>query len=473
MRRAALGLALALGAGCAVLPTHPRPAWELPPPPAHDAPVVQPGALHRSELPNGLRVIVLEDRRLPRIAFGVTLRRGAGSEAPGEAGLALFLSELMKRGAGDRDALELAQAVDQLGASLSVSSGWDSTTVGVSGLSRDLDALFAILSDVVLRPRLDAREARRTRDEMLAALEQAKDEPETLAARALARTLYPGPRYGLPREGERATVERFDAVRARELHRRLFVPNDAILWAAGDLELDRFLALANERFGRWPRGPVADPGPPPPPQAPPARRVVIVDRPDLEQARIAIAHEGIARTDPDRIAVALMNDLLGGGGFSSRLMNSLRAEAGLTYSVGSAFSLRRHPGPFSVSTFTRVPEVRRTLDLAFAEIERFRREPPDEAELQNARSLAVGEFSLGLETSDSVVSSLVDLDVHGLPEDSLDTYRSRVRATTPEQIAPLAQRLLHPDRSAIVLVGPAASLRPQVEGFGPIEVVAP
>jgi zinc protease len=435
--------------------------------------VVQPGALHRSELPNGLRVIVLEDRRLPRIAFGITLRRGSGSEDPGEAGLALFLAELMERGAGDRDALALAQAVDQLGASLSVSSGWDSTTVGVSGLSRDLDALYAILADVVLRPRLDGREARRTRDEMLAALEQAKDEPETLVGRALARTLYPGHRYGLPREGARESVERFDAARARALHRRLFVPNDAILWGSGDLDLARFLALADERFGRWPRGPVVEPGPPPPQPAPPARGVVIVDRPDLEQARIALGHEGVARTDPDRVPIALMNDLLGGGGFSSRLMERLRAEEGLTYSVGSNFSLRRHPGPFAVSTFTRVPEVRRTLDLALAEIERFRREPPDEAQLQDARALAVGEFSLGLETSDAVLAALVDLDVHGLPEDSLDTYRARVRATTPETVAELAQRLLHPERAAIVLVGPAEALRPQLEGLGPIEVVAP
>ncbi len=470
-RRAALALSFALGLGCAELRA--LPAWELPPPPAHDAPVVPAGALHRRELANGLRVVVLEDHRLPRAAFGITLRRGAGSEDPGEAGLALFMAELLERGAGDRDALALAQAVDQLGASLSASSGWDSTTVSVSGLSRDQGALFAILADVVLRPRFDVREARRARDEMLAALEQSKDEPDALASRALARTLYPGHRYGLPREGARESVERFDAARARALHRRLFVPNDAILWASGDLELDRFLTLANELFGRWPRGSVVDPGPPPPQPAPPARRVVIVDRPDLEQARIVLGHEGIARTDPDRVAVSLMSDLLGGGGFSSRLMERLRAEAGLTYSVGSGFSLRRHPGPFSVSTFTRVPEVRRTLDLTLAEIERFRREPPDEAELRDARALAVGEFSLGLETSDAVVASLVDLDVHGLPEDSLDTYRTRVRATTPAQIAELAQRLLHPERGAIVLVGPAERLRPQLEGLGPVEVVAP
>jgi zinc protease len=343
----------------------------------------------------------------------------------------------------------------------------------VSGLARDLDALFALLGDVVLRPRLDAREGRRVRDEMLAALEQAKDEPEKLAGRALARALYPDHRYGLPLEGKRETVERLDAAAARELHRRLFVPEGAILWAAGDFDLDAFLARASEVFGGWARGPELAPGPPPLQPAPPERRALVVDRPDLEQARIALGHEGIARADPDRVAVALMNELLGGGGFSSRLMESLRAEAGLTYAVGSSFVMRRAPGPFAVSTFTRVAEARRTLDLALAEIERFRREPPGEAELQDARALAVGEFSLGLETSDAVIAALVDLDVYGLPEDSLDTYRARVRAVGPEQIAELARRLLHPERAAIVLVGPAEVLRPQLEGLGPIEVVAP
>jgi zinc protease len=471
MRVALLALGLGLVIGCTAAQR--RPAWELPPPPAPDARVVPEGALTRGELPNGMRVLVLQDRRLPRVALGVTLRRGAASEPLAQAGLALYMAELMERGAGGRDALALAEAVDRLGASLSVSSGWDSTTVGVAGLSRDLDALFAILGDVTLRPRFDAGEAKRARDETLASLEQAKDDPHTLIGWSLARALYPEHRYGLPRDGTPATAAKLDAARAREFHRRLFLPNDAILWASGDVELAPFLALATEVFGGWAPGPVLEPGPPPPDPAPAQRRIVIVDRPDLEQARIALGHEGIARTDPERVSVSLMNDLLGGSGFSSRLMAALRAEAGLTYSVGSGFSMRRARGPFSVSTFTRVPEVRRALDLTLSEVERFRREPPDEAELQDARALAVGEFSLGLESSDAVLAALVDLDVYGLPDDSLDTYRARVRATTPAEVAELASRLLHPERAAIVLVGPAEALRPQLEGLGPIEIVEP
>ena len=468
-RAALVPVALAAALGCAGA----LPVWRRPPPPAVDTPIVAEGALHRSELANGLRVLVLEDHRLPRVAIGVTLRRGSASEAPDEAGIALCMAELMERGAGRRDALALAQAVDELGANLRVGSAWDSTTAAISGLSRDQDALLAILGDVVLRPRFDRGEAQRVRAEALAGIEQSKDDPATLASWNAAAAVYPGHRFGLPREGTPTSVGRFDAEAARRLHRRLFVPNDAILWASGDVDLATFLARAQAIFGAWPAGPLVDAGPPPPDPTPTARRIVVVDRPDLEQVRIILGHEGIARSDPRRVGAGLMSDLLGGGGFSSRLMESLRAESGLTYSVGSGFSMRRAKGPFSVSTFTRVPEVRRVLDLSLAEVERFRREPPDEAELAPARTLAIGEFALGLETSDAVMAALVDLDVYALPEDSLDTYRSRVRATTPAEIAVLAEQLLHPERLAIVLVGPAAKITPQLEGLGPVEVRKP
>jgi zinc protease len=449
------------------------PVWEQPPPPVTDAPIVQPGALRRAELENGLRILVLEDHRLPRMALTLTVRRGEAGLPPSQAGLASFTAELMKRGAGKLDALGLASAVDEIGASLAVSAGWDSMGVGIAGLSRDEDALFSILSDVVLRPRFDPREALRARSERQAQLESAKDDPATLVSWHAAKALYPGHRYGAPAEGTPESVAGFDAAQARDLHGRYFVPNDAILAAVGDVEADEVIARAREIFGAWPRGVVAPPGDPPPAQVPPERRVVVVDQPELVQARVLIAHEGIARSDPDRVAAGLLNSVLGGSGFSSRLMARIRSEAGLTYSVGSGFSLRRAPGPFVVSTFTRVPEVRRAVDLLLGELERARSQPPAEAELAPARTLAVGEFSLGLETSEAVMASLVELDVYGLPEDGLDTYRGRVRAVSEEEIAGLAGRLLHPERSVIVLVGPAKDLTPQLEGLGPVEVVEP
>jgi zinc protease len=154
-------------------------------------------------------------------------------------------------------------------------------------------------------------------------------------------------------------------------------------------------------------------------------------------------------------------------------MKGVRADQGLTYSVYSYFAMRRHPGPFAVSTFTRVPEVRRVVDLLLSELSQMRSAPPSSAEVANAQSQTVGRFALGLETSSAVIGALVDLDVHGLPEDSLDTFRGRVRALTAEDTARAARDRLHPDRAAIVVVGPADAIVPQVEDLGAVEVVQP
>jgi zinc protease len=432
--------------GCASLAT--RPAWELPPPPATEAPVVKPGALHRAELENGMGVLVLEDRRLPRVVLGLTFRHGEASLPPERAGLASFTAELLKRGAGERDALALAESVDEIGASLVTSADWDSMGVGVTGLSVDLDRLFEILTEVVLRPRFESHEAERARGERLAALERAKDDPATLAGWHTARTLYPGHRFGLPLTGTPETVAKLDAAAARDFHARSFVPNDAILYASGDVDASDIIVRARRAFGAMAPASAPEPGPEPPAPAPAARRIVIVDRPDLVQARITVAHDGIART-------------------------TLRSEEGLTYGVYSGYSLRRDKGPFFVSTFTRVSEVRRALDLLLSELDRGRDDPPGEDELEWARTLAIGRFSMGLETSAAVMDGLVDLDVYGLPRDSLDTFRSRVRAITPEQVAKAARDHLHPERAAIILVGPAEQIRPQVEDLGPVEVVEP
>jgi zinc protease len=468
------GLGLVMLASCGSLPGFSaKPGWELPPPPVSESAVVKQGALHREVLENGLEIVVLEDHRLPRATIGLSFRRGAGIVAPEQAGIASFTAELLERGAGPRGALEFAEYIDELGASFGASASWDETSVGVFGLSRDLDKLFEVLADAVLRPHFDPAEAERARSQRLASLERAKDDPSTLASWHTARALYEGHRYGIPISGSPETVARLDAEAARAFHARVFVPNDAIFYASGDVQASDISLRVKQAFGTWKRGEVAEVGPPPPARTPEARRIVIVDRPDLAQARISVAHEGLRRTDDDRIPASLLNMVLGGSGFSSRMMIRLRSDEGLTYGVGSGFSLRRHAGPFQVSTFTRVPEVRRALDLLLEELVRGREDPPDEEELGWARPLATGRFSMGLETSEAVLQGLVDLDIYGLPRDGLDTYRARVRAVTAEDVAHAAKLHLHPERIVIVLVGPAEALRPQVEDLGPVSVVEP
>jgi zinc protease len=469
VKRLALALSL-LALGCQGNPLA-APAWEQPPPPPDETPVVPEGRLHRSILPNGLRVVVLEDHRLPAFWLGVAATRGAGIEAIDDAGVAGFTAELMERGAGELSALELAAVVDDLGATLGVGADWDSFSAQVSGLSEDQDVLFDVLADVVLRPRFDADEVERVRSQQLAAHRQAADDPTTLLGWHLAKTLYDSHRYGLPRRGTEESLAKLDADRARSFHRRVFTPAACIVYASGDVDPEALLARIRETYGAWQGPPVPALGSPPP--VPTARRIVIVDRPDLGQVQVALGHGGIARTDDRRLPAQLLNAALGAGGFSSRLMTRIRAEEGLTYGIYSQFDQRHRPGPFVVSSFTRVPKVGELVRGALAELERIRSEPPDAAELGRVQSQRAGSFALALETSTAVTRALVDLEVYGLPQDSLDTYRARVRAVTPAETAAVAHELIHPDLTSIVVVGPAEAIRPQLEALGTVEVAQP
>lgn len=466
----------ALLAGCGGIGLGPfaePPLWEQPPAEPRDEPVVAAGKLHREALANGVEVLVLEDHGLPWAEFGVTLRRGVGGEALGEAGIATLTAEVMQRGAGERDALALARVIDDLGALLSVGAGWDATSAAVAGLSRDRDTLFEVLVDVVREPRFEADEVARARAEQRAALDKAREDPSTLAGWHLARALYPEHRYGLPSGGTPETLADMDAAAVRAFHARTFVPQNAIVYAVGDVDPQAFFGKVREAFGDWEGEAPPEPAPAPPAQAPPERRVVVVDRPDLGQTHLRVGHEGIQRDDPRRIPAALVNTVLGGGGFNSRLMGRVRADEGLTYGIGSGFAQRRHPGPFRVATFTRNEEAGRVVELVLEEMERLRREPIPAEELASAKSLRAGQFALALETSAAVAESLVELEVHDLPRDLLDTYRARIRDVTAPQAAEVARALLHPGRVAIVAVGPAEVLEPLLEPLGPVDVVQP
>ncbi|MCR9095555.1 MAG: insulinase family protein [bacterium] len=461
--------------GCASLPPAlggaPPPAWELPPPPPAEGPIVEAGALHRATLENGLTILILEDHHLPRVALGLELRRGAGSVPPGKAGVAAITSEVLQRGAGDRDVLELAKVVEDAGASLSVDAGWDTTGISLAGLAETRELLMEILGDVALRPRFDEGEFAKAVAEHRAGLVSAQDDPATLIRWNAIRALYEDHRYGVPRAGTEETIAALtlDDVMAYWTDR--LVPSNAIFWAVGDIDAEVLVAEVEALFGGLESGPVPPKTPPTPERAPEARRIVVVDKPELGQARIIVAHEGIARTEPERIPLDLMNDALGGSGFSSRLMKKIRSDEGLTYGIGSGFSLRAVPGPFSISTFTRKDQVRRVVDLVLAEMSAIREtRPVSPEELAKFVSYNVGRFGLSLETSQSVLSSLVDLEVHGLPDDSLDTYRGRLRAVDLETVHAVTRKRLAPDRAAIVVLGPAAEIVPQLESLGEVEV---
>jgi len=450
-----------------------KPAWEDSLSPASEHAIVADRTWLRRTLPNGLRLLLLEDHSRPMVSLGLTVRRGVAMDPPGKEGVGILLGELMQRGAGERDALVLANAVEALGARLAVHAGWDWIRAGASGLSGDRDALLGFLADMVLRPRFEPAEVERARSEQLANLASSLDNPRTLLVWQLERTLFPDHRYGVPAAGLPETVAALSVDDVRAFHARVFGPNNAIFHVVGDFDSEAMFSKIEAAFGDWRPKPIPKPVPAPPRITPQVRKILVVDRPEMVQVQLAVAHEGLRRIDPRRIPASILNNVLGGSGFSSRLTVRLRSEEGLTYSIRSGFSLRRRPGRFGISTFTRTEELRPALDLLLSEVEAIRsNRPPTEQEVRDAKAFSIGRFALGLETSSAVLNSLVNLDVYGLPEDSLDTYRRRVNAVTADEVMQLARKLLHPARAAIVIVGSAEAILPQLEGLGAVDVVS-
>jgi len=438
-----------------------------------DRSIVDEERLQRFELSNGLRVLLLEDHRFPKLSLGVSTRRGGATEALSQAGVSSLMAEVMERGAGERDALALAEAVDSLGASLGVMPGWDSITVYISGLSRDETELLAILRDVVRAPRFEEDEIQRARSEQLAGLGRERDDPSALVRRHFTEMMFPDHRYGVPMIGSVDSVSKLDGDHLRACYDRVFNARSAVISVSGDFDATQLRQDLEAAFGDWREGQVAPAVEAPPAIFPEQQRIVVVDRPELVQSRIMLGHEGMSRSDERRVVNGIMNGILGGNGFSSRLMMKIRSDEGLTYGVYSGVAMRRRPGAFQVSTFTRVPETRRVVDLILQGIRGMQEAPPDEEVVGKAKSYDIGRFSLGLETTGAVLSSLVDIEIQDLPENSLDTYRQRVRALSAEDVAAEARRFLHPDRMGIVVVGPASELLPQLESLGNVEVIAP
>jgi zinc protease len=251
-------------------------------------------------------------------------------------------------------------------------------------------------------------------------------------------------------------------------HARRYAPGDALVVVVGSVDAEEVLALVRRRFGGW-RG-SAEAAPPLAPPAPPRRSVVVVDKPDVTQVQVRIASGGFARKTPDYFPGIVASALLGGG-FTSRLMEAIRVNRGLSYGVRTRFLTSGVGGIFLVSTFTKVETAAEIVDVALEETARFCEEGPREEELDRTRSYLCGLFPLSLETHDQLAEKLADLALYDLPDDEVTAFRERVRAVGAAAAREVARRYFPLRDRVVVAVGPAKAIARGLEKFGPVTVV--
>ncbi len=428
---------------------------------------------HRMMLPNGLRLIVTPMPGRALVSASLALRAGASDEPDALGGATVLQARAVTEGTDVRDAIELTEAAERLGASLHAEAGWDATTVGLDVPATRLEAALELLVEVVRRPAFPESEVGRLRDERMTDLLQAKADPRRRADVAYIETIYAASSpYHRPAGGTADTVATLTADELRDIHRASFSPDRAALVVAGDIDPAMVHRIAEAQLGDWTPGPATERRPIEDAAAGTGRVARVVHRPGSVQTEIRIGHPGLPRRHPDYHAVTVMSAILGGL-FNSRLNMNLREDKGYTYGAGAGFDLRRGRGPFTaraaVNTEATVPSVREFL----LELDRIREGLVSDTELNAAREFLVGVFPLRFETPGPVVGSLAGLFVHELPDDELARYRGSIEAVTGADVLRVAREHIRPEVAAIVLVGDIDQFGVDLEaaGFGPIDVV--
>jgi zinc protease len=417
---------------------------------------------HQTTLPNGLALVIVEDKRLPLVSYRLAFRTGDAHDPPGLPGLTDMMAGLLTEGTTSRTSRQIAEEVENMGATLHAGAGSDYTTLSASALSVFGDKILELMADVTLRPSFPENEVELTKQNTKESLKQQRAQPSFLANEMVSRVMFGEHPYAVIAP----TPESIDATtrdRLVEFHRSAFIPNNAVFIVVGDVEKSVIEEKITKLFGGWERGePKLDKFPEPPDRT--ARSAYVIDRPGSAQSNIVIANKGVNRTTSDYFPLLLMHTVLGANA-SSRLFMNLREEKGYTYGAYSNLDTRRTAGTVRATAEVRTPVTGDSLKEFFYELNRIRTEPVTEKEITDAKSYLTGVFPIRLETQEGLTDQLVQTKMLGLPDDYLQVYRQHVQAVTVDQIQTVAQKYVKPDEAAIVIVGDGAQVIEQLEPY--------
>ncbi len=421
----------------------------------------------RSVLDSGLVVLVDEPDSLPVVNLLLSLDAGARRDADGLLGLASIVGSLTADGAADVSPDDPAILLEAEGASLDVVTGYERTSISVTGLSARFDEIVELLAQLVRTPRATADDLEAAQRSQLTEIAEEESEPYLICRREFFREVYGEHPRGRQVAGSRESVERITRGDVLEFRRRHFVPGGAVLAVAGDVDAATAGRTIERAFAGWTGSVPPEPRPPLPPRLSESvtRRIPMA----REQVHVSLGGLGLARSDPAYYAAAVLDVVLGdSAGFGSRLATRLREEAGLAYVVESdtCATAGIDPGVFWAYTATSPEHVESAIDGILDEMRRVRREPLTSGELESAIAYLHGRHELERETGESRVVRLVRAERYGLGLDYDDRYRSLIESVTADDVLAVARRVVDPDRSAIVVVGPESESETEA-GRGP------
>ena len=424
----------------------------------------------KATLPNGLRVLILEDHRFPTVNAEI-LMNGAGAlyDPAGKEGTAEMTASMLRQGTKTRSARELAEQIEALGAMVQAStrSGDVATTLRASGLSENFDEWFAIATDVLLNPSFPAGELNQAKQRQSFQLRQQRSQPTFLAAERFQKAVY----GAHPAATVAPSVEQIEALTPEALaawHAERYVPQNAILAISGDVKASELMPKLTKWFANWKKTSFKASLPVNPTPAT-ASKIFLVDRPGSVQTNLLLGNLAIDRRSPDYIAATIMNHIVGGGA-GARLFMNLREEHGYTYGAYSRLSSEEYVGTWIANSEVRTDVTDGAMTEFFNEIHRIAEQPVSGEELARAKRAIVARFALSLERPQQMLDYAVTSEIYGFPANYWDNYAAEVMKVTPADIQRVAKKYVNPSAIQVVAVGDASKIKSWLDKYGTVEV---
>jgi zinc protease len=421
-------------------------------------------------LDNGLTVFAARLEGVPLVSLEMVIPAGAQHDPAGRAGLSTLTGSLLDEGTAERDSLAIAAHVEELGGYLTTGADWDEGYLATGLLASHRRQGLSLLAEVLTGPTFPEREIERLRRQRLAEILRRGYDPSSLADDRLTAEIFRGTVYANSLLGDEASITALTREEVLGFYADHYSVSGAALIAVGDLDPEEVLREVEELLGGAP-GRTPPPSPEIRPAPLPGIVVHIVDRPGAAQTELRLGHVGISRRDPDYTPLIVLNTLLGGK-FTSRINLNLRERHGFTYGASTRFVGRQGPGPFLVGAAVATESTGAAAREVIKELARVREELVATGELEETRDYLGGVFPYTLQTIADLAKRLEILAVYGLPDDYYDGYLDRLAAVTREEIRRVAEVHLDPEHIAVVAVGPAEVLAPQLAGLGEVKVWA-
>jgi predicted Zn-dependent peptidase len=435
-----------------------------------ETPPLQPYKLPasvESKLPNGLGVVLVEDKRFPLVTLRIAFHAGSRFDPPGRLGIAETVASLLKAGTPTRTARQIAEELAAIGGSLSAGDSPDSLIVSGSVLSENTPKLLDLAADIVRNADFPQNEIDLRKQNRVQELALERSQSSTLASEKLRAVVFGAHPYAhtLPTPEAIQSIRREDLLKFRD---SLLTPADATLILVGDLPpQQQALDLIRARFASWPKKPIP---PTPGGEFPkPQRSLTLIDRPGSAQVDILIGHITVNRRHPDYFPLLVGTNILGGGA-SSRMFNNIREKQGFAYDASAHNMPYKDTGLLNVNTQVREEVVEPALKAVFAELDRMTKEPVTAQELTDRKNYINGIFVMQLSSQSGVANQLASLRINDMPNAYLETYVTRVRSVEPDQIEHAAAKYFSPSDAAIVIVGDASKIAKSLEKFGKVTI---